>query len=108
VRVHEIAVDARRSTPEGPEEEGHREDEPGPSSEIADDAVAVRETEVPKRGRRDDVDPDAAFPNVLDGVSDESPRDVIRMPRVRRRQDEDVQARLAKTTGSASASATKA
>ena len=69
--------------------------------------AAVGDPEVLERRRRDDVDLDAQLAHSSDGVGDEPPRDVVRVARVRRRQDDDLHSRRAKTTGIASASAMK-
>jgi len=54
-----------------------------------------------------DLDVHTACSHMLDGVGHKPSRDVIAVTRVRRRQDRDLQRRLANTTGSARASATK-
>ena len=50
----------------------------GARAEVADDAVPVREPEVPERRGRDDLDVDPGRPQVLDGIADEGPGDVVR------------------------------
>ena len=63
---------------------------------------------MPEGRGRDDLDLHATGAYVLDRVGDEPPRSVVRPAGIGRRQHENLQRRLAKTTGSASASATNA
>ena len=97
----------------GEQEEREKERQPRPPADVAGDPVPVREPEVPERRGRDDLDVDAGLAQVLDGVAHEDARDVVRRPRIRRRQDEDAHqapaggARRPKTTGTATASTAK-
>ena len=93
----------------GGEEQREQQRLPGAAPEVSHDPAPVREAEVSKRGGRDDVDLDARLTEVLDRVADEDPGDVVRPPRVRRREDEDLHSRRAspKATGSAAARVAK-
>ncbi len=109
VRVDEIGLPSRppRCPREVHEERGYQRRAPRLPPEVAHHAGAVRDPEVAKVRRRDHVHVDPRRPHVLDRVGHEPPRRVIRVPRIRRRQDDDSQSgtsRRPKTTGSASAS----
>ena len=86
---------AARRPRERDEQRGHEQAEPGPPAEVADHAVAVGDPEVPERERRDDLDLDALRTEVLDGVGDEPPDDVLRRARVGRREHDDLHGRQA-------------
>ena len=111
MRVDDVGVTSRaaRGPRIGDEKGGDEQRLPRPSTHVADDAVAVREAEVAKRRRRDDRDLDPGGSQVLDGVTDEDSCDVARIPRIRRRQDDDLHSRRAPraTTGSAAARVAK-
>jgi hypothetical protein len=68
--------------------------------------VSEGDAEMPDGSRRYDLDVQTTRSYVLHGVRDEAPRGVTVVSRVRRREDDDLQRRLANTTGNASASAT--
>ena len=107
VRVDEVGIP--RSPPRRQceaDEEGRQEQrEPRPPAQVADDPVPVRDPEVPERRRRDDLDLHSLRPHRLDRVTDEEPRHVPLVPRVRGRQDDDLHwRRRANTIGAASAS----
>ena len=107
MRVDEIRI--ARSSPCGTrirrEKQRHEEHLPRTTFQVPDDAVPVREPEVPKRGRRDDIDVDSRRPQVLDRIANERSRDVVRPARVRRRENDDLHSRCTRaTTGSAAAS----
>ena len=90
------------------EERRHERELPRRAAQVLGDAAAVGDPEVLERRGRDDVDLDAQLAHPSDGRRDEVPGDVVRVARVRRRQDDDLHSRRAKTTGIASASAMKA
>ena len=94
---------AARRPGERDEQRGHEQAEPGPPAEVADHAVAVGDPEVPERERRHDLDLDALRTEVLDGVGDEPPDDVLRRARVRRREHDDLHGRQATVAYSAPA-----
>ncbi len=102
--------DARRAARTKPgQEERQREHEPRPAAEVADDPVPVGDPEVAEVRRRDDLDVDPGRPNVLDRVPHEVTGDVVRMPRIRGRQHDDLQESLRpKTIGAASTSVANA
>ena len=84
---------------------GTQERLPRASPEVPDDAVPVREPEVPKRGGRDDLDVDAGAPQLLHRLAHEHSSDVVRPARVRRRENDDLHSRRRRATmGSAAAS----
>ena len=111
VRMDDVGVTSRATR--GPrvrdEKRGNEQRLPRAPAHVADDAVAVREAEVAKRRRRDDGDLDSRGSQVLDGVPDEDSCDVVRLSRIRRRQDDDLHSRRAPraTTGSAAARVAK-
>ena len=115
MRVDEIGAAPQRRAARAYEtrKNGTQQREPRPPSDVPRDPVPVREPEVPERRRRDDVDLDACFAQVLDRVAHEDSGDVVRRARVRRREDEDAHqaraggARRPKTTGTATASTAK-
>ena len=107
VRMHEIGLTAR-STAEVPQECRYDQNQPGTRTDVPHDAVPVGEPEMPERRRRHDVDLDIAFAHVLDRVGDEATRGILGPTGIGRGQNENLQRRLAKTIGSASASAMKA
>ena len=92
------------------QEERQQSQEPRPSANVPWDPMPVREPEVRERRGRDDLDLGAGFAQVLHRVAHEGAGDVVRLARVRRRQDEDAHqpraggARRPKTTGTATAS----
>ncbi len=91
MRVDEIGT-ARRPSRRARvrrEEERERGNEPRLPPQVPDDAVPVREPEVPERGGRDDRDFDPRLPQVVDGIPHERPRDVVRAARIRGGQDDD-------------------
>lgn len=87
------------------EEERQEESEQRPASQVPGDAMPEGDAEMPKGGRRDDLDQDPFGAHGLDRIPNEESRDVVRMPRIGRRQDDDLQRSLrAKTIGAASTS----
>lgn len=105
VRVHEVGVPRR---PAGrPRHRGHEErSPPGPPPEVVGDPTRLGKPERTEDGGRDDVDRDTALAQALDRIGDEATTRIIVVPRVRRREDDDLQ-RLAKTTGAATISIAK-
>ena len=111
MRMDEVRVPRRtaRGARERKEEERHESASQGRSPEIPHDPVPVREPEVTKRSRRDDHDVDPRFAQVVDRVRTNDAGDVVRPPRVRRRQDTTLirVARRARHDRERAASATK-
>jgi hypothetical protein len=112
VRVHEIGIarGSARGAGEAAEHERQREGQIRPAAEVAGDPGAVGDPVVAEPRRRDDVDLEAPLPEPLDLGDEEATGDVARVPRVRGRQDDDLQARSLrpKTIGVASASNARA
>jgi hypothetical protein len=111
VRVNEIGVarDAARGDRVRRDESRNERQLPRSGAQVLRDPAAVGDAEVREGRRRDDVDLDAAFPYRAHRPGDEVARDVPRVARVRRRQDDDLHSvDAAKTIGSASASARNA
>ena len=110
VRVDEIGVRAPPAAPPARSSRGTRHAAPtrhGCRAQVAQHAGAVRDPEVAEVRRRDHLHVDPRRPHALDRVGHEPPRRVVRVARIRRRQDDDLQSgasRRPKTTGSASAS----
>jgi hypothetical protein len=92
-----VAGRAARCARERDEQQRQRERQPRPAAEVAHDAVAGGDAEVPEIRRRDNVDLDASCAQTFDGVGDEAAGRVSRRARIRRRQDDDLHAGL--TTG---------
>jgi hypothetical protein len=100
-----IARRSPRRARERDEERGHEQDEPRPPPQVAHDPVPERDPEVRERRGGHDLDLHALASHRLDRVAHEEAGDVTAVPRVGRRQDDDLHARrLAKTIGAASAS----
>jgi hypothetical protein len=109
VGVEDVRVDPPPRSHERGQHRRHERHEPRPRLQIADDPVAVGDAEVAEVLRRDDLDLDAAA-QALDGVGDEASGRVARVPRIRRRQDADLQRRRGRayTSGRASTRAANA
>ena len=109
--VHQVGVAGRssRRARVGSEKRRHQREAPGRSSEVLSDAVSVGDPEMSERRGRDDLDVDAERPHSFHGIANEVAGDVPRVPRVRRREHDDLHgSRGAKTTGIASDSAMNA
>jgi hypothetical protein len=100
--VHEIHIARRRCgrTPKRPEKRRQERHAPRLRAHIPNDAVPVRDTEVREGRRRNDADVYPALTGMLDRIGDEPTCNVVRTTRVRRRQDENLQRRLAGTSSS--------
>ena len=109
VRVDDVRAARRpaRSAREREEEERQRERLPRRGAEVVDDAVPVGDPVVAEARRRDDAHLGPGGPQRLHAVAHERPGDVVRVARVRRRQDTDLHVpsrRRANTAGAAIAS----
>ncbi len=114
MRMHEVGADRRPPgrAREPAEHERQRQREVRPPTQVSGDPRAVGDSVVAEARRRDDLDLDATFAQVLDLVGDEEAGDVPGAARIGRRQDGDLQAwgpsRRSNTSGVASASRTSA
>ena len=109
MRVDEIGVPRRpaRSLREARKKGRHERPPPGLPAQVSHHAGAVRDSEVPEVGRRDNLHVHTCLSHVLDRIRHEPARRVTGVARERRRQDDDFQSgtsRRPKTTGSARAS----
>ena len=112
MRVHEVGIarSAPRGAPERGEHDRQQERLCRPATQVADDAAAVGDPEVAKRGRCDHLHLHSALANAFHRVLDEPPRRVTRKARVRRGEDCDfhrASERRPKTIGTESASMAK-
>ena len=109
MRVHQVGVARRapRVSRERRKERRHQCEPPRLRTQVLRDPAAVRDPVVREVGGRDDVDIGAGGPRCVDLRGDEMARNVARVARERRRHDDDLHSR-AKTSGTASASATNA
>ena len=78
MRVQKVRVDTARRAYETGEQCRDEQRQPGPTPEIPDHAVAVRDPVVPVLLRPDDLDVDTARAKVLDRVREEPSRRVAR------------------------------
>ena len=112
MRVDEIR--AARAAPRRPgereQEERDEREPPRRALQVPDDPVAVRKPVVPEGRRRHDRDLEPGRAQVLHPVPHEHTRDLVRRPRIRRRENGEPHGERAarpKTTGRATASAAK-
>ena len=108
VRLHEVerftAPSLARGPREGEQEERQRQHLPRCRTQVVDDPVAVGDPVVAEPRGRDDAHVDPRGAERLDPVTHEAPGDVVRVARIRRRQDDDLHlgsSRRAKATGAA-------
>lgn len=77
--MQKIRVDTARRAYETGEQRRDEQRPPGPTPQVPDHAVAVRDSVVPVLLRPDDLDVDTARAKVLHRVREEPSRDVTRM-----------------------------
>ncbi len=89
--VDEIGVAGRppRRPGEVREERRYQRGSPRLPPQVADNSRPIGDPEVPKARRRDDFDLHTGLAGPLDRIGDEAPRGVVRVPRVRGRQNDD-------------------
>ena len=107
VGVYDVRVAARapRRAREGREERRKDEQLPGGAAKVVDDAVPVGDPVVPAGRRRHDADVDPRGAECLDPVAHERPCNVVRVARIRRRQDDDLHSRSPRWCASAAGAA---
>ncbi len=100
-----VAARAARRARERREEERNDEQLPGGAAKVVDDAGPVGDPVVPEGRRRDDADVDALGAERLHPVAHERPCNVVRIARIRRRQDDDLHSRSPRWCASAAGAA---
>lgn len=89
--MNEVDVPSERGATEPPKEERHTENQPRPGSQVADNAVSVRESEVAEVRRRYDVDLDSTPANCCHGIGNKTTGRVPWAARIGRRENQDLQ-----------------
>ena len=107
MRVHDVGVaggPARRAR-EPEEEERQGEELPRRGAEVVHDPVAVGDPVVAEVGGRDDAHLEPGGTKGLDAVAHEGPGDVVRVTRIRRREDRHPHRRVSRWCASAAGAA---
>jgi len=83
--VHEVGVRSRPRSGATERHERERQQAAAPrlAAQVADDTVAVGDSEVAKIRRGDDFDLDLPLAEPVDRIGDEAPRGVARVTRIR-------------------------